>query len=83
MKELEPFRGHRKDVTVTKLLRLKSPTHMIIVFGFLHGILLDIFFSVVATIIRPSSGAEIGLAIQLVISSMSVTAKVMVSKILP
>jgi len=52
-----------------KTRRLKSQMLMIViqkittVSGILHGILLDIFFAVVAMITTPSFGAEIGLEI--------------------
>jgi hypothetical protein len=46
-----------------KTRRLKSQMLMITVFGILHGILLDIFFAVVAMITQPSFGAETGLQI--------------------
>ncbi|XVF03672.1 hypothetical protein REPUB_Repub05bG0013600 [Reevesia pubescens] len=45
MKELESFRGHRKDVTGMKLPRLKFSMHMIIACGILPDILLDIFYA--------------------------------------
>lgn len=45
------------------LVGLKFPMLMIIVYGILHGILLDIFFAVVAMITLQSSGAEIDQAI--------------------
>ncbi|KAL0397631.1 UNVERIFIED_CONTAM: Flowering time control protein FY [Sesamum calycinum] len=70
MKELESFRGHRKDVTGMKLPRLRYRMRMITVFGTLHGILLDTFSAVVAMITQQNFGAEIGLEIQLVINSI-------------
>lgn len=56
--------------------------HMIMLCGTLHGILLDIFFAVVAMIIQQSSGAEIGQETLHVINLAWFRPKVMVSKTL-
>lgn len=53
-----------------KLLKLKLQMHMKLVFGILHGTPLAISFAVAAMIRQQSSGAEIGLGIQLVINSI-------------